>query len=239
MQEICILSSISGEQILEIRETFSGDIKLDGSTYDGCADNQGPPPVPEIEEIDPTNIESYILLSEEEVKLKNNIVLSGGVGAWGSNGKIKIENNSEISTFVSAYDLDIHSNSDNSELQKLYSPAPAPTSEIPEYLLASNLQDLKIEKNQPDTTFLDGTDYKKLEIEEGNIVFLTQEVIYLDKLDVKDGKTNKEIQILLNEGATLIIKDKFEIVKKVLFNASNDLLVNVYVTDGDAVIKEE
>ena len=223
-QIICIPTTEDGEQILIIKDNGSGSIKVDGSTYEGCdgsgSENNNLDEQYLIDSLQADNPDSYVILAENKVELKNNTINTGGIGVWTGNKKIEVGNNSEIASFLRADKIEITNNSDRPNLPKILSPAPLPILEVPPFSSIGNAPNLKIKKNQPDTTIIDGAYYKKIEIEENNHVLFTRDTVYIDELKIKDGKKNKEIFIDFNVSTVLVVKKKVKIGKKVFFNAA-------------------
>ncbi|MBT8190811.1 MAG: S8 family serine peptidase, partial [Bacteroidia bacterium] len=231
-QAFCLTVTDPGVQTIIIKDKGSGDIKIDGSVYSECMD--------ELNLIDSLGADDplkYIMLASKNLDLKDAVVSSGGLGIWSAGEEIKIDKDCAVSTFARAESIDDKSETGVSFAQVL-SPSPAPDNQPPAYI-DNNPSDLKIDKNQPDTTIIDGTDYKKLTVDKNNVVrFAETDTIYIEELEFKNANDGEEIHVLFSYRTVVIIEKKLNIGKFVYFNENQQDGVQVFVIDGDANIEE-
>ncbi|MBT8228858.1 MAG: hypothetical protein KJO50_01265, partial [Bacteroidia bacterium] len=231
-QAFCLTVTDPGVQTIIIKDKGSGDIKIDGSVYSECMD--------ELNLIDSLGADDplkYIMLASKNLDLKDAVVSSGGLGIWSAGEEIKIDKDCAVSTFARAESIDDKSETGVSFAQVL-SPSPAPDNQPPAYI-DNNPSDLKIDKNQPDTTIIDGTDYKKLTVDKNNVVrFAETDTIYIEELEFKNANDGEEIHVLFSYRTVVIIEKKLNIGKFVFFNENQQDGVQVFVIDGDANIEE-
>ncbi len=187
----------------------------------------------------------YILIGLKEVKLhQNNYVMNGSVGATASNGKIKIEKYSTVSStgaFVKGADLDI----DNQAvvpvqisspavitLPTMMPPSTASTSSLSNFTIMSNgtynsnYRDLTVNDNLNVT--IGGSLFKKIKIKKGATVTFTSSDMSMENLEIE-----KDATINYAGNTKVRVADGVKMEKNVNVNAAGKK-VTFYVADPDA-----
>ncbi len=166
---------------------------------------------------------SYVMLAEKEVKIKESIVHSGGVGVWGNNDKVKVEKDGHIDntteSFVIADDIDIHN--DGSVLApKFYQQAPVSLlDDLPFQYGNPGSTDVTVPENG--TVSISGSTYDDIKVKKnGTLIFADATVVDIEKLELEEGAT-----VEFNQPTTLRLEKKFDIEKNSTFNGTGEEVI--------------
>jgi hypothetical protein len=185
---------------------------------------------------------AYTILSNDEVKMKENIVESGGVGVITANKKVSLEKNSKIiatNTFVKSGNIDVKSGS--AVTTKIN--GNVPSSLKPPFIENVNPgnNDVKINDNSAPVT-LNLSNYGKIEVGKNVVATLSGHAnVYIKELKLKEGsqlkfnqathvmidkKLDGDNNIKINDNA--ISRVQFYVEEEVKINKSSIVKANIY-----------
>jgi len=170
---------------------------------------------------------SYVILSNDEIKMKENMVESGGIGVMSSK-KISLEQNTKIvgiHTFVKSQNIDIKSGSMATNQIK----AKVPVSMMPPFAENNSPgnNDIKISDNKPPVSLKSGS-YGKVEIGKNVIVtFSGQSKVFIKELKLEDGS-----QLKFDQSTQLMIDKKLDIENFVNINQQEMTGIQFYVEEA-------
>ncbi|MBX2870948.1 MAG: HYR domain-containing protein, partial [Saprospiraceae bacterium] len=171
---------------------------------------------------DPNLLSAYTVIGFEEVKMKENIVLNGGVGIKKSGEKVKLEGGTMITgdnTFVKAPELDL---SGGSQVTHYFS-GRVDGDILPNFLAASPCEnDVKFEDNSG-SFVLDQDCYGKIEVGKNvHVSFSGHETVRVEEMDLKEGSS-----ISFDQDTDILLKKQFKGGKEMVLS-NNDHEVWIY-----------
>jgi len=192
-------------------------------------------------------LSSYVIISEDDIRLYRNTVFEGGVGSTGSSGDIWLRNMTMVTasgTFISGDDL--HVSSGSVATVQISSPAQValPAFQINPY--QSN-QDVSVPAGS--TLMLTGSIYDDITIGSNSTVTFTQSDLYLDKLYTKDNVTLKfadctriRIKSYMQLGSANIFNpDEYDVIvfaeDYAEVGSGSTVTADIYVMDGDLFVR--
>ncbi|MBK9632339.1 MAG: T9SS type A sorting domain-containing protein [Saprospiraceae bacterium] len=170
---------------------------------------------------------AYTILSKDEVKMKENIVESGGIGVMTANKKVSLEKNSKIigtNTFVKSGNIDVKSGSTVTTKIDAY----VPSSLKPPFIENVNPgnSDVKINDNSAPVT-LNLSNYGKIEVGKNVVATLSGHA----NVNIKELKLGEGSQLKFNQATNVMIDKKLD---------GNDFIkINENVTPGIQFYVEE
>ncbi|MBK6699497.1 MAG: HYR domain-containing protein [Saprospiraceae bacterium] len=170
---------------------------------------------------------AYTILSNDEVKMKENIVESGGVGVIIANKKVSLEKNSKIiaaNTFVKSGNIDVKSGSAVTTMIDAYVPSSLKPPFIENVNPGNN--DVKIGDNSAPVT-LSLSNYGKIELGKNVIATLSGHAnVYIKEIKLKEGS-----QLKFNQATHVMIDKKLD--------GDNNIKINDNATSGVQFYVEE
>ncbi len=172
-------------------------------------------------------LSGYVLIADEEIKLEDHSTVSGGgVGVMDSDGEIEVEDDSEISTFARADEIDVDNSS--TVAQEINSPANVT---LPPFKGNPNPGSNNIKVQEGQTVTLTGSSYGKVEVKKnGTLIFDAPEVY------VKELKVKKNAVVDFDQTAEIIVDKDIKLDKNSLVNAAMETVV--FYTEKKLNVKE-
>ncbi|MBK8406170.1 MAG: HYR domain-containing protein [Saprospiraceae bacterium] len=170
---------------------------------------------------------AYTILSNDEVKMKENIVENGGIGVMTANKKVSLEKNSKIiaaNTFVKSGNIDVKSGSAVTTKIDAYVPSSLKPPFIENVNPGNN--DVKINDNSAPVT-LNLSNYGKIELGKNVVTTLSGHAnVYIKELKLKEGS-----QLKFNQATHVMIDKKLD--------GDNNIKINDNATSGVQFYVEE
>ncbi|MEO5789323.1 lamin tail domain-containing protein, partial [Gelidibacter sp.] len=166
---------------------------------------------------------NYTIIAFDEVHLHgDNIVQTGGVGVTRHNKKIKLHNNSHITEFAKASQIQV--NGGSSIGTRIHSPA-EPI--IPLFVknVYSNSNSPNATINSGQTVTLTGGVYDKVDVKGGATVIFAQSNVYINEL-----KTSKHATIKFSGCTNVLIKKELKLDDHVVINPEGHKVI--FYVDG-------
>lgn len=137
-------------------------------------------------------LSSYVMLTEEEIKLTKNTVASGGVGVTDYDGEIRLRNHTMITaagTFAHADDIQVSPSSQVTTSIPTPATVVLPRFESNPYCNYNNGASITVPPNQ--TVTLNGSVYGTITVNKNATVLFTSPDLYVRNLITKDNSTLK------------------------------------------------
>ncbi|MCB9296758.1 MAG: HYR domain-containing protein [Lewinellaceae bacterium] len=162
---------------------------------------------------DPGLLDAYTVIGFKEVKMKENTVLSGGVGVVNAGKKAKLEKNTMVTaanTFVQAPELDLKSGSQVAN----YIAGQVDANLLPAFQPGNACNnDVDIPDNSAPVT-LSGDCYDKVKIGKNvSVTFSGNATVQVKEMDMKDGSS-----LFFNQNTNLLIEKGFKGDKEILIS---------------------
>ncbi|HXH19668.1 MAG TPA: hypothetical protein VNJ07_11365, partial [Chitinophagales bacterium] len=235
----------TGETTAEIEATPDATYSVTATGFNGCqaAASYTVPPANEL-------LSSYLMLFAKEVDLHKNTVYSGGVGVSNSNGKAKIQNNSNITapgTFVKANKVQLSGASSVTTVITEPAAVALPPFEFNNQCNAG--QSLQIPSNS--TVTLSGSLYNGITIGKNSMVTFTQSDLNIENIYAKNNtvirftapcvkvRICKKLQLGENNSFNPDGSDVVVFVEKdVTIQGGSSVIADIYMNGGKFTVKK-
>ena len=170
-------------------------------------------------------LSGYVLIAEEEIELEESTVSGGGVGVMDDDGEAEVKDNSTVTTFVKADEIEVE---DSYVAQEIEAPAGVALPPFRDNPNPGN-NDITVGENQ--TVTLTGSSYGKIEVKKNGTLIFDSPEVYVKELETKEGATIDFLQ-----DAEIIVNKDIEIGKG---NLINPALQTVVFYSGEKVEVKE
>ncbi|MEO1257192.1 MAG: MopE-related protein [Bacteroidota bacterium] len=172
-------------------------------------------------------LSGYVIVAKTKVETKESTVNGGGIGVTRNDGEAKLDEDSEVFTFVKANEVEVTGGSTAALVIEEKANLTLPPFRNSDN---SNNNDIKVEKNE--TMTLTGSSYGKIEVEENATLIFDNPEIF-----VKEIKAKEEATVDFLQPCEIMVNGVVELDKKNSFNPSEQAII-VYLKDKLAVEEE-
>lgn len=165
-------------------------------------------------------LSGFVMIADEKIELKRSIVDGGGIGVRDIGGEAKLDDLSEVNTFVKADNIDITGGSSAALVIESNVDLTLPV------FRDNNFNDNNHVTVQPNQTMtLTESNYGNIEVKENATLYFDNPEIFIKELKTKEGATIDFLQ-----PGEFMVKGKLEIDKDNNFNPSGEAII-VYLKD--------
>ena len=172
-------------------------------------------------------LSGYVIVAKNKVETKESTVNGGGIGVTKNSGEAKLDNDSEVFTFVKANEVEVTGGSTAALVIEEKANLTLPPFRNNDF---NDNNDIKVEQNE--TLTLTGSNYGKIEVEENGILIFDNPEIF-----VKEIKAKEEATIDFLQPCEMMVKGVVELDKKNSFNLSEQPII-LYLKDKLSVEEE-
>lgn len=165
-------------------------------------------------------LSGYVMIAEDKVETKRNMVNGGGVGVLANNGQAIIGDYSVVSTFVKAKEVAVEGSSNVAQTILSAAGITLPTFRNNTF---NDNNHITVPQNQSIT--LTGSNYGNIQVDKNAILYFDNPEIFVKQIKTKEGAVIDFLQ-----EAEVMVKGKLEIDKENQFNPSGTPVV-IYLQD--------